>query len=66
MTTLDLTEREQEVLSATIESYLADLRMEIAETDSLDYREMLKEQKQILTDIQERLQPGEVPVRPHQ
>jgi len=59
MTVLELSLRENELLCDTIESYLADLRMEIAETDSLDYREMLKEHKQVLSAILERIRDAE-------
>jgi len=51
MPTLDLTAEESEILRAVLESYLSDLRMEIAGTDSADFREKLKKKKALLTKI---------------
>jgi hypothetical protein len=48
MIQLDLKREEQEILADAIESYLSDLRMEIANTDSQDFREHLKQRKQVL------------------
>ena len=42
MVHLALKPTEAEVQRMVLESYLSDLRMEIADTDSLDYREKLK------------------------
>jgi hypothetical protein len=51
MVHLELEPRDAEVLRLALESYLSDLRMEIADTDSLDYREELKAQKAVLRRI---------------
>jgi hypothetical protein len=59
MITLELTEHERGVLVEAIESYLSDLRMEISDTDSMDYREMLKARKDILGGILEHLDTEE-------
>jgi len=48
---LDLKPTEAEVLRMVLESYLSDLRMEIADTDSMDYREKLKARKGVLRRI---------------
>ena len=45
---LDLKPEEQEILMSILEVCLSDLRMEIADTDSMDYRDVLKERKQVL------------------
>lgn len=45
MVTISLTSEEASVLSQILASYLSDLRMEIADTDQLDYRETLKERE---------------------
>ena len=42
MVTLTLDTEEQEILRAVLEEVLGDLRMEVAGTDRLDFREMLK------------------------
>lgn len=52
MVHLDLTADETRILLEVLESYLSDLRMEIADTDRLDFREMLKERKAVLLKVQ--------------
>jgi len=56
MIELDLTREEREVLLETLENDLSDLRMEIADTDSLDFRDMLKSRKAVLSKVIEALQ----------
>jgi len=58
MIELDLSEAEARILAETIEAVLSDLRMEIADTDSMDYREMLKGHKQALQKVLEQLGGG--------
>jgi hypothetical protein len=48
---LDLTGDEIDELRHVLESYLSDLRMEIADTDSFDFRAMLKQRKQVITKV---------------
>lgn len=55
MIQLDLTAEEQEILRTVLESYHSDLRMEIADTDSQDFREMLKERKAVVRKVLEAL-----------
>ena len=59
MIRIELTELERGVLVEAIESYLSDLRMEISDTDSMDYREMLKARKEILGHILDCLESEE-------
>ena len=59
MTQLDLTKEEKDILTEILENDLSDLRMEITDTDSLDFREMLKKQKEVLTKELETLRQGE-------
>jgi len=51
MVHLTLEPTEAEVLRLVLESYLSDLRMEIADTDSMDFREKLKARKRVLRSI---------------
>ncbi len=53
--TIELDEQERALLIEVLDSYLSDLRMEIADTDRMAYREQLKQRKQILLDIQKKL-----------
>ena len=51
MLQLDLTPEEQQIMIGVLESYVADLRMEIADTDRVDYKQMLKERKQVVNKV---------------
>ena len=55
MTTIQLEPGEADVLRHVLESYLSDLRMEIADTDSKDFRDGLKHRKEVLNRVLERL-----------
>lgn len=58
---VDLTPEEERMLVEILESTLSDLRMEIADTDSKDFREMLKDRKAVIVKVLEALgaAPGE-------
>ena len=51
MTQLNLTENEVSTLRKTLETYISDLRMEIADTDSKDFRDGLMREEVILNKI---------------
>lgn len=51
MVQVDLTPEESAVVVELLENRLADLRMEIADTDSQDFREELKSRKQALAKL---------------
>ncbi|HON37310.1 MAG: hypothetical protein ACOX3E_13485 [Desulfomonilia bacterium] len=51
MFSVDLTAEEKDVLHNMLSNYVSDLRMEIADTDRQDFREMIKKQKEILQKI---------------
>lgn len=46
---LDLNPEEKEILISILETCLSDLGMEIADTDSQDYRDTLKQRKRVLS-----------------
>ena len=48
MISLDLSKEESTILVDVLASYLSDLRMEIADTDSMDFREQLKQRKAVI------------------
>jgi len=48
---LNLNIEEREALIQMLESYLSDLRYEIADTDSMKFRNGLKEKKVLLTKL---------------
>ena len=58
MVQIDLNPTEAEVLRMVLESYLSDLRMEIAGTDSMDFREGLKARKLVLRKVLAQINAG--------
>jgi len=56
MTTIELNEEEAGILLDILESHMSDLRMEIADTDSMDFREDLKAREAFLKKLIGRLQ----------
>jgi len=63
MVQLTLIEPDAAVVRTALESYLGDLRMEIADTDSQDFRDRLKQEEQILTRAVEQLRGQSKPGR---
>ena len=62
MIQLDLGDEERQILLEVLETALSDLRMEIADTDSMDFREMLKVRKEVIKKVIGALQAaGAVP-----
>ncbi len=55
MIQIDLTEEETEILREILESDISDLRMEVANTDSMEYRERLKMKKSVLLKVVSRI-----------
>ncbi|UCF66866.1 MAG: hypothetical protein JSV80_13935 [Acidobacteriota bacterium] len=57
MIRLDLSHDERSILTTVLDSYLSDLRMEIADTDSMDFRDMLKQRKQVIIKVLDAVRP---------
>ncbi len=55
MVTLTLLDQDGATLRKALESYLSDLRMEIADTDAHDVRESLKHEEAILKRLVDQL-----------
>ena len=55
MPTLELDPTQARVLAEVLTDYVSDLRMEIANTDSMDVREELKAREAVLNEILGRL-----------
>lgn len=51
MIRVDLTAEERDVLHNMLSNYVSDIRMEIADTDRQDFREMIRKRKEILQKI---------------
>ena len=66
MVHVTLTSEESSILLTTLEEYLSDLRMEIADTDLKSFRDQLKAKKMILQSIVEKLQKALQEERPEQ
>lgn len=58
MIRIELTEAEAATLQDVLDSYLSDLRMEIADTDRMEFREQLKGKKKVIEDVIGRLAGG--------
>jgi hypothetical protein len=55
MMLLELNESEEKVLADTLDSSLSMLGNEISHTDTYEYREFLKERKEILVSLRKKL-----------
>lgn len=55
MVRLILSPEQHQLLVELLESCLSDLRMEIVDTDQIDYKDMLKDRKNILLSLLETL-----------
>ena len=55
MPQLTLTDEEAGTLRRVLEEYVSDLRMEIADTDSMDFRDQLKRDEAFLKRLIEQL-----------
>ena len=55
MPQLNLTDAEAVLLQSVLEDYISDLRMEISDTDRMDFREQLKSQEAMLKRMLEAL-----------
>lgn len=52
---LELSEDEAVILKESLQSFLSDLRMEIADTDRMEFRDGLKHRKMVLMKVVELL-----------
>ncbi|HNR45904.1 MAG TPA: hypothetical protein PKO03_02480 [Anaerolineaceae bacterium] len=55
MVRLELSPEQYQLLVELLESCLSDLRMEIVDTDRIDYKDMLKDRKDVLLSLLETL-----------
>jgi len=55
MVRIELSEADVATLKDVLDSYLSDLRMEIADTDRMDFREGLKDRKKVLEALLDRI-----------
>ncbi|HOD03732.1 MAG TPA: hypothetical protein PKH92_01695 [Anaerolineaceae bacterium] len=55
MVRLELSPEQYQLLVELLESCLSDLRMEIVDTDRIDYKDMLKDRKDVLLRLLETL-----------
>ncbi len=58
MSQIQLSDAEVTTLQDVLDSYLSDLRMEIADTDRLEFREGLKAKRKLLEGVLARLGGG--------
>ncbi len=55
MRQFELTDDEHEALVHVLDAYLSDLRVQIVDTDSIQFKDMLKSKKETLTHVREKL-----------
>ncbi len=55
MNSLELSKEEKDTLIDVLESYISDLRMEMADTDSSFFRDGLRNKREVLDNILDRL-----------
>jgi len=60
MIRIELTDSEATTLQEVLDSYLSDLRMEIADTDRMEFRESLKAKKKVVEGVLGRIAGGTV------
>jgi len=53
--TIQLSDEEADVLTSVLEEYISELRMEVSNTDSMDFRDDLKRKEEILKGLVGRL-----------
>jgi len=61
MVQLTLTDQDAATLKRALETYLSDLRMEVADTDAHDFRAGLKQEESVITRLIDQLRPQAVP-----
>ncbi len=54
---INMTDEEIQVFVEILESEISDLRMEIANTDSMEYRDKLKQKKMVIRKVLTKLLP---------
>ena len=59
MIQIELTSEKAVMLREIISTYLSDLRMEIAGTENMNFREELKKKEEFLKELLPRLEKGE-------
>jgi len=59
---LELTEEEQHLLADVLDTNIGELRLEIANTDNAEYREMLKQRERVLRQLLAELQSAPITV----
>ena len=52
---MEITEYERQILLQVLESCISDLRVEIAGTDNINFKDMLKQRKEIMLKLQRAL-----------
>lgn len=58
MLQLDLTDEDQQILADLLEERIGELRLEVADTDRAEYREMLKNRERVLKKLLALMRPA--------
>jgi hypothetical protein len=58
MVSLEFDPKESSMMNEILQSYLSDLRLEIADTEKMSFREDLKKKEVFIKDVMERIEKG--------
>ncbi len=58
MIQIELTSEKAEMLREILSTYLSDLRMEIADTENMSFRESLKKKEEFLNELLQHIEKG--------
>lgn len=56
---IELSQEEHDLLVAVLDEFLSDLRMEIADTDSADYKDELRHEKAVIIALIEKVKAAQ-------
>jgi len=59
MVRIELSQEEHDLLVAVLDEFLSDLRMEIADTDSTDYKDELRHEKAVIVALIEKVKAAQ-------
>jgi hypothetical protein len=58
MVSLEFDPKESSMMNEILQSYLSDLRLEIADTEKMSFREDLKKKEVFIKDVMQRIEKG--------
>lgn len=59
MESFEFSQQEKEILNKIVASYLSELRMEIADTDQLSFKKVLRKEEDLLNKLIEKMESND-------